>query len=220
MFNNNLVFLGKWPRHWIFNSLNVCRSFILCAFYAPKMKLYLLMYLLYNMYIYYIHIHIYIYTLTNGQEHGYFNPTIWFSLLLDCVQAMWHWASHMTDISLDNNNNVCVLIDQSCSTLLDPTDCSLPGAFVLGDFSRQEYWSGLPCPLAGDFPNQGIEPRSFALRQILYRLRHQGSPRILGWVAHPLFRGSSRPRNWTGVSCIAGGFFTSWAGTVPIGGNF
>ena len=62
-------------------------------------------------------------------------------------------------------------------------------------FSRQEYWSGLPCPLAGDFPNQGIEPRSFALRQILYRLRHQGSPRILGWVAHPLFRGSSRPRN-------------------------
>ena len=24
-------------------------------------------------------------------------------------------------------------------------------------------------------------------------------------------KGSSRPRNWTGVSCIAGRFFTSWA---------
>ena len=27
-------------------------------------------------------------------------------------------------------------------------------------FSRQEYWSGLPCPPAGDLPNPGIEPAS------------------------------------------------------------
>ena len=27
-------------------------------------------------------------------------------------------------------------------------------------FSRQEYWSGLPCPLPGDLPNPGIKPRS------------------------------------------------------------
>ena len=27
-------------------------------------------------------------------------------------------------------------------------------------FSRQEYWSGLPFPSPGDFPNPGIEPRS------------------------------------------------------------
>ena len=25
-------------------------------------------------------------------------------------------------------------------------------------FSRQEYWSGLPCPPPGDLPNPGIEP--------------------------------------------------------------
>ena len=30
--------------------------------------------------------------------------------------------------------------------------------------SRQEYWSGLPCPLPGDLPNPGIEPRSPALQ--------------------------------------------------------
>ena len=24
-------------------------------------------------------------------------------------------------------------------------------------FSRQEYWSGLPCPPLGDLPDQGIE---------------------------------------------------------------
>ena len=27
-------------------------------------------------------------------------------------------------------------------------------------FSRQEYWSGLPCPPSGDPPNPGIEPTS------------------------------------------------------------
>ena len=27
-------------------------------------------------------------------------------------------------------------------------------------FSRQEYWSGLPCPLPGDPPNPGIKPVS------------------------------------------------------------
>ena len=27
-------------------------------------------------------------------------------------------------------------------------------------FSRQEYWSGLPCPLPGDLPNPGIQPAS------------------------------------------------------------
>ena len=27
-------------------------------------------------------------------------------------------------------------------------------------FSRQEYWSGLPCPSPGDLPHPGIEPRS------------------------------------------------------------
>ena len=31
-------------------------------------------------------------------------------------------------------------------------------------FSRQEYWSELPCPPPGDLPNPGIEPRSPALQ--------------------------------------------------------
>ena len=32
------------------------------------------------------------------------------------------------------------------------------------EFSRQEYWSGLPFPSPGDLPNPGIEPRSPALQ--------------------------------------------------------
>ena len=35
--------------------------------------------------------------------------------------------------------------------------------------------------------------------------------RILGWVALPFSRGSSWPRVWTQISCIAGRFFTIWA---------
>ena len=35
--------------------------------------------------------------------------------------------------------------------------------------------------------------------------------RILEWVAYPFSSGSSWPKNRTGVSCIAGGFFTNWA---------
>ena len=32
------------------------------------------------------------------------------------------------------------------------------------EFSRPEYWSGLPFPSSGDLPNPGIEPRSPALQ--------------------------------------------------------
>ena len=34
---------------------------------------------------------------------------------------------------------------------------------------------------------------------------------LLEWVAMPSLRVSSQPRDWTQVSFIAGGFFTSWA---------
>ena len=32
------------------------------------------------------------------------------------------------------------------------------------EFSRPEYWSGLPFPYPGDLPNPGIKPRSPALQ--------------------------------------------------------
>ena len=36
-------------------------------------------------------------------------------------------------------------------------------------------------------------------------------PRVLEWVAISFSWGSSQPRDWTQVSCIAGRFFTIWA---------
>ena len=46
---------------------------------------------------------------------------------------------------------------QSCLTLCDPMDCSLPGSSLGTFFSRQKYWSGLPCPPPGDLPDPGFK---------------------------------------------------------------
>ena len=45
---------------------------------------------------------------------------------------------------------------QSCLTVCNPMDCSPPGSSAL-EFSRQEYWSGLPCIPPGNLPDLGIE---------------------------------------------------------------
>ena len=45
--------------------------------------------------------------------------------------------------------------------------------------------------LQGIFPTQGSNPGLPHCRRILYQLSHQGSPRILEWVAYPFSRGSS-----------------------------
>ena len=79
--------------------------------------------------------------------------------------------------------------------------------------------------LQGIFLTQGSNPGLLHCRQILYQLSHKGSPRILEWVAYPFSSGSSRPRNWTGVSWIAGRFFptelsgkwSSWAPHTLVG---
>ena len=71
--------------------------------------------------------------------------------------------------------------------------------------------------LHGIFPTQGLNPGLPHYRWILYQLSYKGSPRMLKWVAYLFSSGSSQPRNQTGVSCIASGFFTNWAmreGTV------
>ena len=77
------------------------------------------------------------------------------------------------------------------------------------EFSRPEYWSGYPFPSPGDLPNPGIELRPPT--QIFLPGEPQGSPKILEWVAYPFSSGSSQLRSQTGVSCIAGRFFTNWA---------
>ena len=64
-----------------------------------------------------------------------------------------------------------VLVTQSCLTLCDPMNRSLPGSSVHGILQA----------------------------------------RILVCIAMAFSRGSSRPRDWSWVSCVAGRFFTIWA---------
>ena len=92
-------------------------------------------------------------------------------------------------------------VSQSCPTL-----CDCPW-----NFPGQNTGVGGLSLLQGIFPTQGLNPDLSHCKWILFLLSHQGSPRILEWVAYPFYSGSSWPRNQTGVSCIAGKFFTSWA---------
>ena len=67
---------------------------------------------------------------------------------------------------------------QSCLTLCDPTDYSPPGPLSTG-FPRQEYWSGLPFPSAGDLPDPGMEPMSPALQADSLPLSHLGGALVI-----------------------------------------
>ena len=95
-------------------------------------------------------------------------------------------------------------------------------------FSRREYWCCLPCAPPGDFIDPGIKPISLMSPTLAGGYFITGSTweapkseeswlyfgrklRILEWVNYPFSRGSSHPRNQTGVSCIASISFTSWA---------
>ena len=53
----------------------------------------------------------------------------------------------------------CVLVTQSCPTLCNLMDLALQAPLSL-EFSRQEYWSGLPFPSLGDLSDPGIKPGS------------------------------------------------------------
>ena len=66
-------------------------------------------------------------------------------------------------VCLKRKEKVKVFVTESCPTLCDPMDCSLPGSSVLG-FPRQGYWSGLPFLSPGDLPDPGIKPVSPALQ--------------------------------------------------------
>ena len=44
------------------------------------------------------------------------------------------------------------------------------------EFSRREYWSGLPFLSPGDLPGPEMEPTSPALQVDSFLLSHQGSP--------------------------------------------
>jgi len=60
-------------------------------------------------------------------------------------------------------------------------------ASVSMEFSRQEFWSGFPCPPLGDLPDWGIEPTSpvtLALQVDSLPLSHRGSPLLRCMISY------------------------------------
>ena len=68
---------------------------------------------------------------------------------------------------------LCVLVTQLCPTLCDPMDYIACQVSLSMEFSRREYWCGLPFPSPEELPNPGIEPWSPALQadSLLFELR-------------------------------------------------
>ena len=94
-------------------------------------------------------------------------------------------SSHFPAKHLNRGKNCHILdtfyvteseVAQSCPTLCDPMNCSMPGSSLSMEFSRQESWSGLPLPSPGDLPN--IEPRSPALQADSLPSEPQGKPYV------------------------------------------
>ena len=108
----------------------------------------------------------------------------------------------------DNSGSIAVLclVAQSCPTFCNPMDCSPPSSSVHGILQARILEWVAHALLRGIFPTQRSNPGLPHCRWSLYCLSHQGSPRILGWVAYLFSSRSSRPRNQTGVSSIAGRF--------------
>ena len=55
------------------------------------------------------------------------------------------------------------LVAKLCPILVTPWTVAHQAPLPVG-FSRQEYWSALPCPSPGDLPDPGIKPGSPALQ--------------------------------------------------------
>ena len=122
------------------------------------------------------------------------------AIALNCV------CEHLCYISI---YFVCLLVSESESRSVMSDSLQPHGLYSPWNSPGQKTGVDSLSLLQGIFPTQELNLGLLHYRWILYQLSHQGSPRILEWVAFPFSSRSSQPRNQTRVSCIAGRFFTS-----------
>ena len=78
------------------------------------------------------------------------------------------------------------------------------------EFSRQEYWSGLPCPSPGDLPDPGIEPVSPALQADSLPSEPPGKP---SWI----YKTTSKVANIIGRHAACFSYASGlWAGAFKV----
>ena len=79
-----------------------------------------------------------------------------------------------------NDTLLCVCVQSlSCVQLFVTPWTAACQASLLMRFSRQEYWSGLPCPPPGDLPNPGTEPGYPAFQVDSFTIEPSGKPNML-----------------------------------------
>ena len=136
-----------------------------------------------------------------------------FSECYVCTCKYFHQVAHKREIPIQLLRVKKKKVESdSCSEVsnaLQLHGLQLPKLLCPWGFSRQEYWSGLSCLPLGYLPNPWIESRPSALQVDSLPTEPPGKPKytIVGGLS--LLRGSSQPRNQTGVSCTAGRFFTN-----------
>ena len=83
-------------------------------------------------------------------------------------------------ISFSKGLHACMLSHFSCVQFFVTPWTSARQAPLSMGFSRQEYWSGLPCPPPGDLPNPGIKLESLMSPALaggfICHSRHLGRP--------------------------------------------
>ena len=111
---------------------------------------------------------------------------------------------------------------QSCPTLLDTSHGLARQAPLSVGFSRQEYWSGLPCPPPRALPDPGTEPASLYVscngKPVLYHQSQKtsrGKTRLNGqlwWIRKGRIRQRVRLRT-VEPNCMFSdpGFVSPWA---------
>ena len=101
-------------------------------------------------------------------------------MLFKCYKhPVMRWLS-----SGDITYMVKLLVSQSCLTLYDLMDCSLPDSSVHGMLqARILEWVAIPFS-RGIFQTQGLSPRLLHCRQVLYHLSLQGSPIYMATIVN------------------------------------
>ena len=126
-------------------------------------------------------------------------------------QTAWHFQKSNVYVCF------CACMHSRVRLFATPWTIARQAPLSMG-FSREEYWSGLPCPPLGDLPVPGTEPMSPALEAHFYHLKHQGwrDKEIQG--LHRRTKGMTSlgtEHRWTattyllledGVACIRGGW--------------
>ena len=114
-------------------------------------------------------------------------------------------------IVASKNKSECPLVMSDC----DPMEYSPLGSSVLRILqTRILEWAAIPFSRGSSQPR--IKPRSPTLLADSLPSEPPGDPKNPGVGSLFLLLWSSWPRNWTGVFCIAGRFFTSWATKVAL----